>query len=57
MEHREKNESIGTLGPPARWHFANFFGWRFGSPTKIGHRKKVGTLILTSLLEDLVSSP
>ena len=32
-----------------------FFGWE-GSPTKIDcRRKKTGTLILTSLLEDLVS--
>ena len=31
----------------------SFFGWE-GSPTKIDYRKK-GTLILTSLLEDLVN--
>ena len=31
--------------------FRLFFGWE-GSPTKIDYRKKVGTLILTSLLED-----
>ena len=31
----------------------SFFGWE-GSPTKIDYRKKVGSLILSSLLEDLV---
>ena len=30
-----------------------FFGWE-GSPTRIDQREKVGTLVLTSLLEDLV---
>ena len=31
----------------------NFFGWG-GSPTKIDVLKKVGTLLLSSLLEDLI---
>ena len=31
----------------------SFFGWE-GSPTKIDVQKNVGTLLLTSLLEDLV---
>ena len=30
---------------------------RFGSPAKIDYREKVGALILTSLLEDLVVVP
>ena len=41
------------LGPPVP--FYQLFLWE-GSPSKIGHRKKIGTvgsLILTSLLEDL----
>ena len=33
-----------------------FLGWE-GSPTKIDVQKKVGTLLLSSLLEDLVSFP
>ena len=42
------------LGPPARCPWSHFFfGWE-GSPTKIDYREK-GTLIPTSLLEDLVS--
>ena len=41
------------LGNPARCPFTvSFFGWE-DSATKIDYRKK-GTLILTSLLEDLV---
>ena len=32
--------------------FYHFFGWE-GSPTKIDDRKESGTLILTSLLQDL----
>ena len=30
----------------------SFFGGRVPNPTKIDYRKKVGTLVLTSLLED-----
>ena len=42
------------LDPPPRCFFiSNFLGWE-GSPTKIDVQKKVGTLILTSLLEDLI---
>ena len=42
------------LGPPARCQLLPFLFWgRFGSPTKMGYSKKSGTLILTSLLEDL----
>ena len=44
------------LGPPARCTFSPFFGWE-GSPTKIDYKKKVGSLILTSLLEDLAGVP
>ena len=40
-----------SLGPPTRRPFSLFFGWE-GSPTKI-----VGTLILASLLENLVNQP
>ena len=40
---------IGALSQPI------FFGGRFGSPTQIDYRRK-GTLILTSLLEDLAVS-
>ena len=39
------------LGPPARCPLSSVFGWE-GFPTKIDYRKG-GTLILTSLLEDL----
>ena len=39
------------MGPPVPFH--PFFGWE-DSPTRIDYRKN-GTLILTSLLEDLVS--
>ena len=52
------NPTTGTLnkhilGPPTRCPFLPiFFGE--GSPTKIDYRNKSGTLILTSLLEDLV---
>ena len=42
----------GWLGPPKVPFYRFFFGWE-GSPTKIDYRKK-GTLLLTSLLEDLV---
>ena len=46
-------KSVPFLGPSARCPFTvSFFGE--GSPTKIDYRKK-GTLILTSLLEHLVS--
>ena len=49
----EKWNEPCKLGPPARGPCSpNFFAWE-GSPTKIDYRKK-GTLILTSLLEDLV---
>ena len=41
-----------SLGPPVVPFYQLFWG-RFGSPTKIDYRKK-GTLILTSLLVDLV---
>ena len=41
-----RSPSLGVLLP-------TFLGE--GSPTKIDYRKKVGTLIRTSLLEDLVS--
>ena len=40
----------GLLGPPVV-PFYPFLGE--GSPTKIDYRKTVGTLMLTSLLEDL----
>ena len=40
------------LGPPARCPFTVAFLGE-GCPTKIDYRKKVGTLILASLLEDL----
>ena len=40
------------LGPPVVPCYP-FLGE--GSPTKIDYRKKVGTLILTSLLEDLLT--
>ena len=40
------------MGTPF-WPFTSFVGWE-GSPTKRDVPKKVGTLILTSLLEDLV---
>ena len=40
-----------ALGPPARCPFTDSFWGRFGSPTKIDRKK--GTLVLTSLLEDL----
>ena len=40
---------------PQQCPFSSFFGGGFkGSATKIDYRKKVGTLILTSLLEDPV---
>ena len=44
---------VSCLGPPAIGALSHrfFFGWE-GSSTKIDHRKK-GTLILTSVLEDL----
>ena len=43
---------VWQLGPPARCPFTvSFFGE--ASPTKIDFKKKVGTLIPTSLLEDL----
>ena len=46
-----------TIGPPARCQLSRpFFGWE-GSPTEIDCRKKVGTLTLTSLLEDRASFP
>ena len=38
---------------PSANFYPFFFGGRFGSPSKIGYRNKVGSLILTSLLEDL----
>ena len=41
---------IITLDPSALFH--PLFGWEV-CPTKIDHRKK-GTLVLSSLLEDLV---
>ena len=41
------------LGPPVVPFLTPFFGWEF-SPTKINYRKQ-GTLIQTSLLEDLVA--
>ena len=43
---------VHVLGPPVV-PFSPLFGWE-GFPTKIDYRKKSGTLILTSLLEDLV---
>ena len=43
---------LSYLGPPTSALLA-FFGE--GSPTKIDYRRKSGTLILTSLLEDLVT--
>ena len=40
------------LGPPANGALSHqLFG--LGGPTKINYQKKVGTLVLTSLLEDL----
>ena len=48
---RPPNRNLIALGPPARCPLTNFVGWE-GSPTQIDYRKK-GTLILTSLLEDL----
>ena len=43
------------LGPPAIGALSHpfFLGWE-GSPTKIDYRKKVGTLIRSSPLENLV---
>ena len=42
-----------SLGPPARCPLTvSFLGE--GSPTRTGYRERVGTRILTSLLEDLV---
>ena len=52
-EHRAQSPQVGAvllLGPPVVPCYP-FLGE--GSPTKIDYRKK-GTLILTSLLEDLV---
>ena len=43
------------LGPPVAPF--NPFVWGEGSPNKSTTKKKVGTLILTSLLEDLVGLP
>ena len=40
-------------GPPARCPFTNLLGGGFSS-TKLDYGQKVGTLILPSLLEDLV---
>ena len=42
---------VGKLGPPVV-PFLTLFGLGGQAPTKINYRKK-GTLILTSLLEDL----
>ena len=39
-------------GPPVAPFYRFFFGWE-GSPTKIDYRTRMGTLILTSLLENL----
>ena len=45
-------QQLGSCGPPARCPFTFFSFEGEGSPTKI-ERRKIGTLILTSLLEDL----
>ena len=44
------------MGNPHLTFLTNLFGWE-GSPNEIDYRKKVGTLILTFLLEDLVPGP
>ena len=44
------------LGPPAIGALSHPTFWGEGSPTKIDYRKR-GTLLLTSLLEDLFSTP
>ena len=52
LASQDLDESSGTIPrPPSNALSHPFFGWE-GSPTKIDYRKK-GTLILTSLLEDL----
>ena len=43
---------LKTLGPPIV-ALLPFLFWGEGSPTKIDYRKKLGSLLLTSLLEDL----
>ena len=45
---------LPTRSPSERGPFLTrfFFGWE-GSPTKTDYRKKKGTLVLSSLLEDL----
>ena len=48
----EKYALLNYIGPPVVPFYRFFFGWE-GSPTKVDYRKK-GTLIKTSLLEDLV---
>ena len=53
IAHRNRLQE-GLLGPPVVPFLTPFFGWE-GSSTKIDYSKKVGTLILTSLPEDLVS--
>ena len=52
------NEEANMTRSPGNWCqlFYPFFGWE-GSPTKIDKTEKVGTLILTSLLEDLEGLP
>ena len=54
VRERPGCEDRTWLGPPAIGALSHrfFFGWE-GSPTKIDYRKRVGTLVLTSLLEDL----
>ena len=59
--HR-RQVSLTARGPPwddsrgvFRWLFHPFLGWEGEPPTKKDNRKKVGTLIRFSLLEDLVS--
>ena len=46
---------VSLLGPPARCPFTPT--WVGSSPTKIDETEEVGTLVLTSLLEDLVFPP
>ena len=46
------SKSLESLGPPVA-PFYRFFFFGEGSPTKIDYRKRSGTLIPTSLREDL----
>ena len=52
MSHLAYNSRTTTRSPSSALSHS-FFGWE-GSPTKTDYRTKVGTLLLTSLLEDLV---